>query len=249
MFVSPKPKAKSHRVSTTSLIDDVLSFLSINSEEVVGLVDNDHDGFDKSKDCDDNNPKVNPSAREKCNDQTDSNCDGNLDEGCAGLPNAESITYYYDGDVDGYGSSSTKESSVALSGPYVKRGGDCDDSNGSVYPGAKEDCTDRLDNNCDGEVNEGCVVPPSAFRVNGSNVSWLNGPSSLNLRVTIKKKDGTLLPIESAMTRNGNWVLSKMEYSNLKASLKKTSGRLYYYDNGQWNDSGVDADCSQFDHQ
>jgi hypothetical protein len=174
MFVSPKPKAKSHRVSTTSLIDDVLSFLSINSEEVVGLVDNDHDGFDKSKDCDDNNPKVNPSAREKCNDQTDSNCDGNLDEGCAGLPNAESITYYYDGDVDGYGSSSTKESSVALSGPYVKKGGDCDDSNGSVYPGAKEDCTDRLDNNCDGEVNEGCVVPPSAFRVNGSNVSYIN---------------------------------------------------------------------------
>ncbi len=30
---------------------------------------------------------------------------------------------------------------------------DCDDSNSKVFPGAREDCTDRVDNDCDGEVD------------------------------------------------------------------------------------------------
>jgi hypothetical protein len=260
MVVCPKTKEKTHAVSTASALDDMLSFISASHIDTLALADNDLDGFNTKKDCDDNNPSVNPSARENCNDQIDNNCDGNLNEGCPGLPKdkvedatdpvkVNPVTYYYDGDGDGHGAGSPTVSSVALSGPYVKIVGDCDDNNRAVYPGAKEDCNDKLDNNCDGNVNEGCVISPTSFNVNGSNVSWLQGPNILKLRVTIKKKDGTLLPIESIMTRNGNWVLSKKDYSNLKASLRKTSGRLEYYDNGQWIDSGVDADCSQFDHQ
>jgi len=262
MVGCPKTKEKTHAVSTTSALEDMLSFISASHIDTLALADNDLDGFNTAKDCDDNNPSVNPSARENCSDQIDNNCDGNLNEGCPGLPKDQvedasdrdkvtpvTYTYYYDGDGDGHGAGSPTVSSVALSGPYVKIGGDCDDNSPAVYPGAKEDCNDKLDNNCDGNVNEGCVISPSSFKVNGSNVSWLHGPNNLKLRVTIKKKDGTLLPIESTMTRNGNWVLSKMDYSNLKASLRKTSGRLYYFDNGQWIDSGVDADCSQFEHQ
>jgi len=33
--------------------------------------------------------------------------------------------------------------------------GDCDDSNAAIFPGAQEVCDD-LDNDCDGQVDEGC---------------------------------------------------------------------------------------------
>ena len=35
--------------------------------------------------------------------------------------------------------------------------GDCDDTNASIYPGAYEEC-DGKDNDCDGEIDEGCIV-------------------------------------------------------------------------------------------
>lgn len=34
---------------------------------------------------------------------------------------------------------------------------DCDDQEPTTYPGAEEICGDLIDNNCDGEVDEGCM--------------------------------------------------------------------------------------------
>ena len=37
---------------------------------------------------------------------------------------------------------------------FVITSGDCNDGDASVYPGASEDC-DEVDNNCDGQIDEG----------------------------------------------------------------------------------------------
>jgi hypothetical protein len=62
-------------------------FESRKTFTIVGGIDNDGDGYydmPYGDDCDDNNEAVNPGATELCNG-IDDNCDGNVDEGCAGL--------------------------------------------------------------------------------------------------------------------------------------------------------------------
>ncbi len=68
------------------------------------------------------------------------------------------VTYYEDFDNDGYGNGS--ETTLQCTGApvgYVSNFADCDDNDPNVYPGAVEICYDGIDNNCDGNVDEGCV--------------------------------------------------------------------------------------------
>lgn len=67
-----------------------------------------------------------------CDDGDPSTVDYVVDGTCVHEPSAD-----YDGDGDGYAV-----------------GQDCDDTNRSVNPGAVEDPTDGIDNNCDGTVDE-----------------------------------------------------------------------------------------------
>ena len=100
-----------------------------------------------STDCDDSNFSINPGITEIA-DNIDNDCDGLTDEGFSPL------TWFLDGDQDGFGGSTSIQSVLSPGANYVLVGGDCDDQQVLIYPGAPELC-DGLDNNCDGQFDNG----------------------------------------------------------------------------------------------
>ncbi len=116
--------------------------------------DADGDGFDHDEyistgtDCNDGRAEVNPAANEACGTTYDDNCDGELDL----LDATDCITYYYDGDSDTYGTTTTEcwcEAQTA-SGFDALNDDDCDDASDADYPGATETVANSDDEDCDG---------------------------------------------------------------------------------------------------
>jgi uncharacterized protein YkwD len=96
-------------------------------------------------DCNDLSADDYPGAPEQY-DNRDNDCDGETDEGGNG--------YYRDVDGDGFGvSTDTIELFEPMPG-YVNNYRDCDDSNAQINPTSVEEF-DSVDNNCDGQVDEG----------------------------------------------------------------------------------------------
>ena len=116
------------------------------TDDSVTAADEDGDGYLTSDgDCDDSNPDINPAGTEIC-DGNDNDCDGEIDEDGA-------TEYYMDADGDGFGDDNSTAMACEPEAGYVATGGDCDDSDETVYPDATEVC-DGLDNDCDGDVDE-----------------------------------------------------------------------------------------------
>ncbi len=99
-------------------------------------------------DCDDTSATTNPGGTEVC-DFIDNNCDGTIDEDTA----TDAVTWYQDGDGDGYGNTNIPVTACNQPSGYVNNGDDCDDSSTNTSPGLSETC-DGLDNNCDGNTDE-----------------------------------------------------------------------------------------------
>ncbi|MBK7965345.1 MAG: putative metal-binding motif-containing protein [Bacteroidetes bacterium] len=101
-------------------------------------------------DCDDNNAAVNPGATEICNG-IDDDCNGLSDDGLVFLD------YYVDADGDGFGAGVATSSCSPIVGSVLVDG-DCDDNNAAVNPSATEVCGNGIDDNCDSNIDEGCIL-------------------------------------------------------------------------------------------
>ena len=107
-------------------------------------------------DFDDTDASLNPNATDIPDNNIDENGDGSF-----------AYNLYVDNDNDSFGGNGTSTllvevpniinmSSDVPSG-YSQNDGDCDDTDNSTYPGAPENTTDGVDNNCNGDIDE-CAI-------------------------------------------------------------------------------------------
>ncbi len=101
-------------------------------------------------DCDDADSAVNPGATETCNG-VDDDCNGAVDD-------APAVTWYLDRDEDGFGDDDVTYLVCSPPPGYAERGGDCDDGEQTVHPGAWDACEDGADADCDG-LDVPCGIP------------------------------------------------------------------------------------------
>lgn len=122
-------------------------------------VDNDNDGYKNNVDCNDADASIYPGATELCFDGVDNNCDGVIDEGCAG-----GCT---DNDGDGYGYPADASCTYGSE--------DCNDALASVNPGATEVCANGIDDDCDGLTDS---ADPQCSGSPHASLQWSDYPGT-----------------------------------------------------------------------
>ena len=151
--------------------------------------DSDNDGFYSYEECNDDNNLVYPGAPEIC-DGLDNNCDGSIDEGL------ELRTYYVDIDGDAFGNRNITLDTCLSSAPegWTIDDSDCNDNDGSIFPGASDLTDNSIDEDCSGR-------DASAFSfIQGNLVGnrfLIHYPESINAILEIFDISGKLVQSES----------------------------------------------------
>jgi len=145
-----------HTISV-SIADDFGGSSTDTVEIEVIQPDADGDGFNAVElggdDCNDSDDSIHPFAEEIC-DEIDNDCDDLIDSADPEL--ADGFEGYRDADGDGYGDG-TDEVRACEPDAIADEGGDCDDDNDAIHPGAAEVCN-GIDDNCDGVIDETFLV-------------------------------------------------------------------------------------------
>ena len=89
-------------------------------------------------------------STEICN-EVDDDCDGDVDEGVQNV-------YYADVDLDGFGNAGDSVLACMAPDGFVIDSTDCVDSDAAINPSAMEICGNSIDENCDGQTSEGCLI-------------------------------------------------------------------------------------------
>ncbi|HEX8698415.1 MAG TPA: putative metal-binding motif-containing protein [Myxococcaceae bacterium] len=207
-----------------------------------------------NRDCNDSNPAVRPDRPEPLCDGQDDNCNGVADDtfnvggqcataqgcqgtfACQGTAGAACVSselprsWFLDGDADGHAGTPAGVSCTPPAQGAVTSTDDCDDSSPFAFNGATERC-DRLDNNCNSQVDEVCGARDfqevsgtgsAAFRVVASyaeNKAWAAGAANVLVHV-----DGTnVTPYTDCP---GNWVSAWAHPASGRVFLGSDVGQL-----------------------
>ncbi len=121
-------------------------------------VGQDNDSGVAGDDCDDMDAAVNPGQLEDCGTEVDDDCTGTANDENA----IDCISFFEDGDEDGFGGSGTQCLCEALPPFLFLEESDCDDDNEEIHPGADEYC-DLVDWDCDEVVDEAGSVDATTW--------------------------------------------------------------------------------------
>ena len=171
-------------------------------DALVGFADADGDGYgdpddsvtacelpdgyvDNDLDCADDLADVNPDGVEVCN-EIDDDCDTEVDEDATDMP-----SWFVDSDADGYGDDDSVVESCAQPSGTAEIGGDCDDADGTINPGAVEIC-DGFDNDCsEATTEEGTALWVDSNGVSTDVTANVTGTSASPAQFTIPEGDVT----------------------------------------------------------
>jgi hypothetical protein len=124
-------------------------------ESSCGCGDRDLDGFEDQvcggDDCNDGDRDICPGCQERCDNDLDDDCDGAVNEGCSGCTTGDARGCPYGGPAV------TEGVGVCRVGTQACVDGTWSECSGEVLPGSEEGearCTDGLDNDCDGMVDD-----------------------------------------------------------------------------------------------
>ncbi|MSQ02278.1 MAG: hypothetical protein EXR71_10380 [Myxococcales bacterium] len=130
----------------------------LDGDDVGDACDTDADGdgyvagSTSTTDCDDADAAISPGQTEDCSTAEDDNCDGSTND----LDSVGCTTFYYDGDADGYGTTTSVCLCIAVRSYTAAVSSDCDDSDADDNPAGIEVCNGD-DEDCDGTADEDAV--------------------------------------------------------------------------------------------